>query len=175
MEEEKPILQEIEDTKEKWISRISLWVSVFLTTAIVIWYYQSNPPDSPEVVRMRVFFKEKNRDVMKFISMDRNEQIAFAFKNKHPFYLSYIRKSTVEQEKIRSLVHISTDFTPNQYWFNLGFMWVIVFTTFWFLGLMTEACIVLMRRETEARIKNYQKEKEREQHLASDERESPEE
>jgi hypothetical protein len=32
-----------------------------------------------------------------------------------------------------------------------------------------------MRRETEARIKNYQKEKEREQRLASDERESPEE
>jgi len=151
MEEEKPVLQEIEDKKEKWISRISLWVSVLLTTAIVIWYYQSNPPESPEVVRMRVFFKEKNRDVMKFISMDRNEQIAFAFKNKHPFYLSYIRKSTVEQEKIRSLVHVSTD------------------------GLMTEACIVLMRRETEARIKNYQKEKEREQHLASDERESPEE
>mgnify|MGYP006979370968 CR=1 FL=1 len=80
MEEEKPILQEIEDKKEKWISRISLWVSVLLTTAIVIWYYQSNPPESPEVVRMRVFFKEKNRDVMKFISMDRNEQIAFAFK-----------------------------------------------------------------------------------------------
>ena len=81
----------------------------------------------------------------------------------------------MEQEKIRSLVHVSTDFTPNQYWFNLGFMWVIVFTTFWFLGLMTEACIVLMRRETEARIKNYQKEKERWQRLASDERESSEE
>lgn len=162
MEEEKPILQEIEDAQEKLISRISLWVSLFLTTAMVVWYYQSSPPDSPEVVRMRVFFKEKNRDVMTFISMDRNEQIAFAFKSKHPFYMSYIKTSTVEQEKIRSLIHISTDFTPNQYWFNLGFMWVIVFTTFWFLGLMTEACIVLARRNSEARIKNYQKEKERE-------------
>ena len=175
MEEEKPILQEIEDKKEKWISRISLWVSVLLTTAIVIWYYQSNPPESPEVVRMRVFFKEKNQDVMKFINIDRNEQIAFAFKKKHPFYMSYIKASTVEQEKIRSLVHISTDFTPNQYWFNLGFMWVIFFTAFWFLGLMAEACIVLIRRNSEARIKNYQKEKEREQRLAPDERESPEE
>jgi len=155
MEEEKPILQEIEDAKEKLISRISLWVSLFLTTAMVVWYYQSSPPDSPEVVRMRVFFKEKNRDVMTFISMDRNEQIAFAFKSKHPFYMSYIS----------SLIHISTDFTPNQYWFNLGFMWVIVFTTFWFLGLMTEACIVLARRNSEARIKNYQKEKERERQL----------
>ena len=88
MEEEKPILQEIEDKKEKWISRISLWVSVLLTTAIVIWYYQSNPPESPEVVQMRVFFKEKNRDVMKFISMDQKEQIAFALKSKNPFNMS---------------------------------------------------------------------------------------
>ncbi|MBT3185418.1 MAG: hypothetical protein HOI59_03405 [Nitrospina sp.] len=160
--EEEPILQEIEDAKEKLISRISLWVSLLLTTAIVIWYYQANPPDSPEVVRMRVFFKEKNREVMKFINVGRNEQIAFAYKNKHPFYKNYIKASTVEQERIRSLIHISTDFTPNQYWFNLVFMWVIVFTTFWFLGLMTEACIVLARRNSEARIKNYQKEKERE-------------
>lgn len=174
MEEEKPILQEIEDSKEKLISRISLWVSIFLTTAIVIWYYKATPPDSPEVVRMRVFFKEKNKEVMTFINMDRNEQIAFAYKNKHPFYMRYIKVSTVEQEKIRSLVHISTDFTPNQYWFNLVFMWVIFFTAFWFLGLMAEACIVLMRRNSEARVKNYQMEKERDKHLASGAEESKE-
>ncbi len=173
MEKEKPILQEIEDTKEKWLSRISLYVSVFLTTAIVVWYYQSNPPESPEVVRMRVFFKEQNRAVMKFIGMKKNEQVAFAFKSKYPFYMSYIKSSTVEQEKIRALVHRSTDFTPNQYWLNLSFMWVIFFTTFWFLGLMTEACIVLVRRNSEARIKNYQKEKEETQRFAPDERGSP--
>ena len=169
MEEEKPIMEEIEDSKEKWISRISLWVSLLLTTAVVVWYYQDTPPDSPEVVKMRVFFKERNQQVMKFVNMDRNEQIAFAYKNKHPFYLGYIKASTVEQEKIRSLVHISTDYTPNQYWFNLFFMWVIFFTTFWFIGLMAEACIVIMRRNSEARIKTYQKEKE--QRLASEERE----
>jgi hypothetical protein len=169
MEEEKPVLEEIEDSKEKWISRISLWVSMILTTFIVIWYYQDTPPDSPEVVKMRVFFKERNQQVMTFISMNRNERIAFAYKNKHPFYMSYIKASTVEQEKIRSLVHISTDYTPNQYWFNLFFMWVIFFTTFWFIGLMAEACIVLMRRNSEARIKTYRKEKE--QQLASDKKE----
>ena len=109
---------------------------------------------------------------MKFVNMDRNEQIAFAYKNKHPFYLGYIKASTVEQEKIRSLVHISTDYTPNQYWFNLFFMWVIFFTTFWFIGLMAEACIVIMRRNSEARIKTYQKEKE--QRLASEKSETPE-
>ena len=106
---------------------------------------------------------------MEFVNMNRNEQIAFAYKNKHPFYLKYIKVSTVEQEKIRSLVHISTDYTPNQYWFNLFFMWVIFFTTFWFIGLMAEACIVIMRRNSQARIKTYQKEKE--QRLASEERE----
>jgi hypothetical protein len=173
MEEEKPILEEIEDSKEKWISRISLWVSVLLTTFIVVWYYQDTPPDSAEVVKMRVFFKERNQQVMTFINMNRNEQIAFAYKNKHPFYMSYIKASTVEQEKIRSLVHISTDYTPNQYWFNLFFMWVIFFTAFWFLGLMAEACIVIMRRNSEARIKTYQKEKE--QGLASGKDESSEE
>ena len=173
MEEEKPILEEIEDSKEKWISRISLWVSLLLTTAVVVWYYQDTPPDSPEVVKMRIFFKERNQQVMTFIKMNRNERIAFAYKNKHPFFKNYVKASTVEQEKIRSLIHISTDYTPNQYWFNLFFMWVIFFTTFWFIGLMAEACIVIMRRNSEARIKTYQKEKEL--RLESDKRESPEE
>ncbi len=171
MEEEKPILEEIEDEKEKLISRISLWVSLLLTTAVVVWYYQSSPPDSPEVIQMRMFFKAKNRQVMTFINLDRNEQIVFAYKNKHLFYKRYVNLSTVEQENIRSLIHVSTDFTPYQYWFNLVFMWLIIFTTFWFLGLMAEACIVLMRRNSEARIKTYKKEK----LLAAAEKEAAEE
>ncbi len=167
MEEEQPILQEIDDNTEKWIRKISLFISLFLTTAVVIWYYKTNPPDSPEVVKMRMFFKEKNREVGEFINMNKNEQIAFAYKNKHPFYKRYIKVSTVGQERIRSLVHVSMDYTPNQYWFNLFFLWVMCFTTFWFIGLMTEACIVIMRRNSEARVKNYRKEKEREEGLAS--------
>ena len=109
----------------------------------------------------------------KFINLDKNEQIAFAYKNKHPFYKRYIKVSTVEQERIRSLIHISTDYTPNQYWFNLFFLSVMSFTTFWFIGLMIEACIVIMRRNSEARIKNYKKEKE--QFLASTKNEPGEE
>ncbi len=169
-----PILEEIDDNTEKWIRRISLCVSLILTTVLVIWYYQENPPDSPEVIKMRMFFKANNRAVGKFLNLDRNEQIAFAFKNKHPFYNRYIKSSTVEQEKIRSLFHISTDYTPNQYWFNLFFMWVMCFTTFWFIGLMAEACIVIMRRNSEARIKKYKLEKENEERLASTEKESGE-
>ncbi len=160
MDEIEPIHQEIEDKKEKWISRISLWVSIILTTLVVVWYYNDNPPDEPAVVKMRMFFKEHNRDVMTFIDLPRNEMIAFAYKKKHPFYLKFIKASEVQKEELRGLIHISTDYTPNQYWFNLFFAWVIFFTTFWFIGLMTEACIILMRRNSEARIKTYQMEKE---------------
>ena len=155
MEEIEPIMQEIEDKKEKWISRISLWVSIILTTIVVYWYYNDNPPDSPAVVKMRMFFKEYNRDVMTFIDLPRDEMIEFAYKKKHPFYLKYVKATEVEKADLRALIHISTDYTPNQYWFNLFFAWVIFFTTFWFIGLMVEACIVLMRRNSEARIKKY--------------------
>ena len=170
MEDTEPILQEIEDSKEKLISRISLWASLILTTLVVIWYYNDNPPDSPAVVKMRVFFKENNRDVMTFVDLPRNEMITFAYKKKHPFYLKYVNASESEKAKLKALIHISTDYTPNQYWFNLFFAWVIFFTTFWFIGLMVEACIILMRRNSEARIKKYKLEQEqfeREQELKS--------
>ena len=160
MEEIEPIMQEIDDKKEKWISRISLWVSIILTTIVVYWYYNNNPPDSPAVVKMRMFFKQYNRDVMTFIDLPRDEMIEFAYKKKHPFYLKYVKATEVEKADLRALIHISTDYTPNQYWFNLFFAWVIFFTTFWFIGLMVEACIVLMRRNSEARIKKYKLEKE---------------
>jgi len=163
MEEIEPIMQEIEDKKEKWISRISLWVSIILTTIVVYWYYNNNPPDSPAVVKMRMFFKQYNRDVMTFIDLPRDEMIEFAYKKKHPFYLKYVKATEVEKADLRALIHISTDYTPNQYWFNLFFAWVIFFTTFWFIGLMAEACIVLMRRSSEARIKKYKLEKQQDE------------
>ena len=160
MEEIEPIMQEIEDKKEKLLCRISLWVSIILTPIVVYWYYNVNPPYSPAVVKMRMFFKEHNRDVMTFIDLPRDEMIEFAYKKKHPFYLKYVKATEVEKADLRALIHISTDYTPNQYWFNLFFAWVIFFTTFWFIGLMVEACIVLMRRNSEARIKEYKLEKE---------------
>jgi len=160
MKDIEPITQEIEDQKEKWISRISLWVSIVLTTLVVFWYYTDNPPDSPAVVKMRTFIKENNRDIMTFIDLPRTEMVAFAYKKKHPFYLKYVKATEVEKADLRGLIHRSTDYTPNQYWFNLFFAWVIFFTTFWFIGLMAEACIILMRRNSEARIKKYKLEKE---------------
>ena len=97
---------------------------------------------------------------MTFIDLPRTEMVAFAYKKKHPFYLKYVKATEVEKADLRALIHISTDYTPNQYWFNLFFAWVIFFTTFWFIGLMAEACIILMRRNSEARIKKYKLEKE---------------
>ena len=97
---------------------------------------------------------------MTFIDLPRDEMIEFAYKKKHPFYLKYVKATEVEKADLRALIHISTDYTPNQYWFNLFFAWVIFFTTFWFIGLMIEACIVLMRRNSEARIKKYKLEQE---------------
>ena len=59
----------------------------------------------------------------------------------------------IEKEKINALIHISRDYSPNQYWFNVVFLWGIAFTTLWFLGLMLEACIILVRREDAKRRK----------------------
>ena len=74
--------------------------------------------------------------------------------------MKFVKANEVEKADLRALIHISTDYTPNQYWFNLFFAWIIFFTTFWFIGLMVEACIILMRRNSEARIKKYKLEKE---------------
>jgi len=161
MEDIEPITQAIEDKKEKWISRISLWVSIVLTTSVVFWYYTDfNPPDSPDVVKDRMFIKENNRDVMKFIKLPHTEMVAFAYKKKDPFYMKFVKANEVEKAVLRARIHNSTNFTPYQYWFSLFFGGIMLFTTFWFIGLMAEACIILMRRNSEARIKKYKLEKE---------------
>jgi len=132
--------------KEKLYRRISFWLSFILATAVVGWYAFSHPPDSPEVRKMRIFFKENIMEVTKFLAMERPEKVAFAAKKKHPFYQKYIQASEVEKDKIKALIHISADYTPFQYWFNIIFLWTIFFTTFWFIGLMAEGGIILVRQ-----------------------------
>ena len=73
--------------------------------------------------------------------------LEFAKTKKHPFYQTYLKSSEVEKERIKALIHISRDYSPNQYWFNILFLWMIAFTTLWFLGLILEAVIILVRRE----------------------------
>ena len=136
-----------DEKKENRSRRISFWLSLVFATAITFWYCSLNPVESAEVQKMRLFFKENIMEVAKFIRLPDEELQEFAKSEKHPFYQTYLKSSEVERDKIKALIHISRDYSPNQYWFNIVFMWMIAFTTLWFLGLILEAVIILVRRE----------------------------
>ncbi len=123
-------------------------VHLHVPTLVTVWYYHSNPPDSEEVRRMRLFFKENSATLITFIKMPHDEMQKFAAKEKHPFYKSYQKASEVEKQKIKALIHVSTDYTPNQYWFNMVFLRTIFFTTFWFFGLVIQGVVNLVRRRS---------------------------
>ena len=137
--------------------RISFWLSFILAIVITWWYCALNPPDSAEMRKMRLFFKENIMDVAKFIRLPSDELQGFSASKSHPFYQTYLKSSEVEKEKIKALIHISRDYSPNQYWFNMVFLWTIAFTTLWFLGLILEAIIILLRREDAERRERLKK------------------
>ncbi len=136
-----------EERREKKNRKISFWAALILATGLTGWYYATHPPDPPEIQRMRLFFKNNITDVVRFLKMAPAEQKEYAKTKIHPFYEKYLDASTVEQSKIRALVHMSYDYNPNQYWFNLVFLWAIWFTAFWFIGVMTEGALILLRRQ----------------------------
>jgi len=141
-----------DDKKEKLYGKISIWIALALSTLLTIGYGVTNPPDSKEVQQMRMFFNKNGHTVSKFLRMTREEGKAFAEKKKHPFYSSYLKASEIEREEIKALVHISFDYTPNQYWFNFFFIWTIGFASFWFIGVMSEGAIILMRKDKAKRL-----------------------
>ena len=158
MEGEQEQIEELRDNQKEVLSRrISFWLSFILAVGISFWYYALNPPDSTEMRKMRLFFKENMMDVAKFIRLPSDELQGFAALKSHPFYQTYLKSSEVEKEKIRALIHISRDYSPNQYLFNIVFLWTIAFTTLWFLGLILEAIIILVRREDTARRERIKK------------------
>ena len=158
MEGEQEQIEELRDNQKEVLSRrISFWLSFILAVGISFWYYALNPPDSTEMRKMRLFFKENIMDVAKFIRLPDDELQGFAALKSHPFYQTYLKSSEVEKEKIRALIHISRDYSPNQYWFNIVFLWTIAFATLWFLGLILEAIIILVRREDTARRERKKK------------------
>ena len=158
MEGEQEQIEELRDNQKEVLSRrISFWLSFILAVGISFWYYTLNPPDSTEMRKMRLFFKENIMDVAKFIRLPDDELQGFAALKSHPFYQTYLKSSEVEKEKIRALIHISRDYSPNQYWFNIVFLWTIAFATLWFLGLILEAIIILVRREDTARRERIKK------------------
>ena len=151
-------IEKLRDNQKEVLSRrISFWLSFILAVGISFWYYALNPPDSTEMRKMRLFFKENIMDVAKFIRLPDDELQGFAASKSHPFYQTYLKSSEVEKEKIRALIHISRDYSPNQYLFNIVFLWTIAFTTLWFLGLILEAIIILVRREDTARRERIKK------------------
>ena len=158
MEGEQEQTQERRDNQKEVLSRrISFWLSFILAVVITWWYYASNPPDSSEMQKMRLFFKINIMDISKFIRLPRDELQDFAASKRHPFYKTYLKSSEVEREKVKALIHISRDYSPNQYWFNLIFLWTIAFTTLWFFGLIIEAIIILVRREDAERRERIKK------------------
>ena len=158
MEGEQEQIEELRDNqKEVFSRRISFWLSFILAVGISFWYYTLNPPVSIEMRKMRSFFKENIMDVAKFIRLSNDELQEFAALKSHPFYQTYLKSSEVEKEKIRALIHISRDYNPNQYWFNIVFLWTIAFATLWFLGLILEAIIILVRREDTERRERIKK------------------
>ena len=158
MEGEQEQIEELRDNQKEVLSRrISFWLSFILAVGISFWYYALNPPDSTEMRKMRLFFKENIIDVAKFIRLPDDELQGFAALKSHPFYQTYLKSSEVQKEKIRALIHISRDYSPNQYWFNIIFLWTIAFTTLWFLGLILEAVIILVRREDAERRERIKK------------------
>ncbi|PIQ99708.1 MAG: hypothetical protein COV66_11195 [Nitrospinae bacterium CG11_big_fil_rev_8_21_14_0_20_45_15] len=143
------------EKNRKLMSRISFWISIIVSTAIVVWYVATHPPDSKEVQKMRIFFKENSRDVSVFIALPRDEMKEYAEQKRHPFYKSFLEKSEADRDKIRAMIHVSIDYTPYQYWFNMVFLWIIAFTTLWFFGLMTEGALVIMKKERTERIRKF--------------------
>ena len=151
-------IEELRDNQKEVLSRrISFWLSFILAVGISFWYYALNPPDSTEMRKMRLFFKENIMDVAKFIRLPDDELQGFAALKSHPFYQTYLKSSEVEKEKIRALIHISRDYSPNQYLFNIVFLWTIAFATLWFLGLILEAIIILVRRDDTERRERIKK------------------
>ena len=145
--------------KVKRNRKISFWVSIILSTLVSVWYVIATPPDTPEVKNMRLFFKKNRMEIAEFIALPRNERKEYAEKKSHPFYKTYVSVNESERKDIKALIHMSYDYTPNQYWFNIFFLWLIFITTFWFIGLMVEGALILIRTEDEKRRALLKKEK----------------
>ena len=100
--------EEMRDSKKEVLNRrISFWLSFTLAVVITFWYYATNPPDTSEMRKMRVFFKENIMDIAKFIRLPR-ELKGFADSKSHPFYQTYLKSSKPEKEKI----NMCSSFSP---------------------------------------------------------------
>lgn len=153
MNEESPrsvhqeVLSEVEEEqRERRGRKVCFWIALILATCATGWYFLNNPQESDEVQRMRLYFKENKRTVMEFIRLPHEKLEDFAKTQKHPFFMSYVKASVNEKGRIKALIHNSVDYSPNQYWFGLFFIWMLVFMGIWFIALMAQGVIIQVRR-----------------------------
>jgi len=93
---------QIDNQKEILNRRISFWLSFILAIVITWWYCALNPPDSTEMRKMRLFFKQNIMNVAKFVSLTNVELQEFVASRSHPFYQTYLKSSEIERKKIRA-------------------------------------------------------------------------
>ena len=137
-----------EDRVDKISSQISFWLSMIISVMAVYAYCLSNPQDDPATQKMRLFFRENIMVVSQFVKLSFDEQKEFAAKPRHPFYSSYLSASEIEKERIRALIHVSDDYSPNHYWLNVVFLWVIVFSAIWFICKAIEGILAVARNRS---------------------------
>ncbi len=143
----KEVLSEVEDEqREKFGRRICFWLALVVSTVAAFLYFQNNPQESEEVQRMRLYFKENKRTVMEFLRLPHDKLEAFAKKQTHPFFMSFVKASVNEKGRIKAMIHNSVDYSPNQYWFNLFFLWMLVFLGVWFIALMAQAMLMQVKK-----------------------------
>jgi hypothetical protein len=58
-----------------------------------------------------------------------------------------LRASENEKREINAQIHNSVDYRPAQYWFNTVFLWFMCFATVWFLGLIAQGVVNLVRQK----------------------------
>lgn len=141
------VLNEVEDEqREKFGRRICFWLALVVSTVAAFLYFQNNPQESEEVQRMRLYFKENKRTVMEFLRLPHEKLEGFAKKQTHPFFMSFVKASVNEKGRIKAMIHNSVDYSPNQYWFNLFFLWMLVFLGVWFIALMAQAMLMQVKK-----------------------------
>jgi hypothetical protein len=139
------VVSEKEDNIEKVSSAISFWLALIISIVAVFSYCKSTPQDDPATQKMRLFFRDNIIEVSEFIKLPYDEQNTFAENKAHPFFKSYMKASELEKEKLRALIHVSDDYSPNHYWLNVVFLWVIVFSSVWFVAKIVEGILVMVR------------------------------
>lgn len=139
------MVSEKEDKVEKVSSAISFWLAAIISIAAVFAYCKSTPQDDLATQKMRLFFRDNIIEVSEFIKLPFDEQNTFAENKTHPFYKGYMKASEIEKEKLRALIHVSDDYSPNHYWLNVVFLWVIVFSSVWFVAKIVEGVLVMVR------------------------------